>query len=234
MKQQALKPSEIDAFHKQGYLRLNGFHSKARMKMLKEKILSELSRLGIWHGGKSLGGSLQTLPPFQQIARLSAMVKVDVHDVLSTPEIHNTIVALTQKKPLAEQGSQLLLSLAHQGRWSLDNLNWHVDIALKPDDIISDIQAFYLIDDVLPRGGATLALARSHRMTSEVLSRVRSSLKMPVDVQKVLRDFDTEIIEMSGRGGDVLLMDMRMLHTPSINSTKNIRMMATARFRLRS
>jgi hypothetical protein len=35
---------------------------------------------------------------------------------------------------------------------------------------------------------------------------------------------------MSGRAGDVFLMDMRALHTPSVNSTTHMRMMATCRF----
>jgi hypothetical protein len=37
---------------------------------------------------------------------------------------------------------------------------------------------------------------------------------------------------MSGRAGDVYLMDMRLLHTPSINSTNKVRMMATVRYGL--
>ncbi len=204
------------------------------METLKEKILRELSRLRIWDGGKSVGSSLQSLTPFQQIAKLSSMVKVDVHDVLNTSEIHSAIVGLTDRTPLAEQGSQLLLSLAHQGRWSLNSLNWHVDIASNPVDGIPGVQAFYLIDDVVPHGGATLALARSHRMTAGGFSRLRGSLRRPVDIQEVLLASDTEIIEMSGQVGDVFLMDMRVLHTPSINAAKNIRMMATTRFGLRS
>jgi len=39
-----------------------------------------------------------------------------------------------------------------------------------------------------------------------------------------------EIIEMPCRAGDVFLMDLRILHTPSVKSTKNVRMMATTRF----
>ncbi|MDM0123315.1 phytanoyl-CoA dioxygenase family protein [Variovorax arabinosiphilus] len=230
----AFNPSELDSFHRQGYLRLNGVHSKARMEALKEKILRELSRLRIWDGGKSIGGSLQSMTPFQQIAKLSSMVKVDVHDVLNIPEIHSAIVGLTDRTPLAEQGSQPLLSLAHQGRWSLNSLNWHVDIASTPTDRIPGVQAFHLIDDVVPHGGATLALARSHRMTAGAFGRLRGSLKKPADIQEVLLASDTEIIEMSGQVGDVFLMDMRVLHTPSINSSKNIRMMATTRFGLRS
>ena len=39
---------------------------------------------------------------------------------------------------------------------------------------------------------------------------------------------------MSGRAGDVFLMDMRVLHTPSVNLSSHIRMMATTRFDLRA
>ena len=49
-------------------------------------------------------------------------------------------------------------------------------------------------------------------------------------MQRALDEYGLSIIEMSGKAGDVYLMDMRLLHTPSINATKNIRMMATARF----
>lgn len=35
---------------------------------------------------------------------------------------------------------------------------------------------------------------------------------------------------MSCRASDVFLMDLHVLHAPSVNSTKNVRMMATTRF----
>lgn len=203
------------------------------MAGIKERVLSELSRLKVWNKGRSVGGSLNALPPFQQIAKLSSMVKLDLEDLLNTPEIRQAIRGLTDRTPQSEQGPQLLLSLPHQGRWSLNGLNWHVDIAAQPADDIPGVQAFHLIDDVAPHGGATLALARSHRMTREVARALRASLKPPADAPAALRAFDTEVIEMSGRAGDVFLMDMRVMHTPSINASKHIRMMATTRFLLR-
>ena len=223
-----------DFFRREGYLRVSGLHTSASMKGAREKVLRELSRLRIWSAGKSGGSSLQSMPAFQQIAKLSSTVKVDLHQVLCTPVVLSAIAGLTGRQPIAEQGSQLLLSLAHQGSWSLDRLNWHVDIAAKPGDEIPGVQAFYLLADVVPHGGATLALARSHRLVDDVSSRLRASLRASVDMQEALRTFDVDIIEMSGRAGDVFLMDMRVLHTPSINATKNIRMMATTRFSLHS
>lgn len=235
MAARTLKQSELDFFHDEGYLRLNLVHSKSHLKPLRESILRELSRLKVWAGGKPLGRSLSDLSPFQQISKLSSMVKIaGLDETLNTAEIRGAIADLTGRAPQSDQGSQPLLSLPHQGPWSLRNLAWHVDVAAKPDGEIPGIQAFYLIDDVGPQGGATLALARSHRVAGELAGRLRGSLKMPGDLDAALSVSNTEIIEMSGRAGDVFLMDMRVLHTPSTNSADRIRMMATTRFSLRA
>jgi ectoine hydroxylase-related dioxygenase (phytanoyl-CoA dioxygenase family) len=53
-------------------------------------------------------------------------------------------------------------------------------------------------------------------------------------VERNLHELGIAIVEMPGRAGDVYLMDMRLLHTPSINATKNVRMMATTRFLLQA
>lgn len=231
----AITQAELDFFRSEGYVRLHGLHSKAALGSLRAKILAELSRLNIWSKGKSAGSPLGGLPAFQQIARLSSMVKIpDLHAALSTPEVHNAIVALAGRTPKGGQGSQLLLSLPHQGGGSSANLNWHVDLASSSADEIRGMQAFYLIDDVVPRGGATLALARSHRLPDEAARRLRGSLKTPADPAEILREHGTETVEMSGRAGDVFLMDMRVLHTPSVNLSGHIRMMATTRFDLRA
>ncbi|WP_244240302.1 phytanoyl-CoA dioxygenase family protein [Achromobacter agilis] len=210
-------------------------HSRNRLKPLRESILRELSRLKVWAGGKSLGSSLNDLAPFQQISKLSSMVKIaNLDETLNTAEIRSAIADLTGRTPQSSQGTQPLLSLPHQGPWSLGNLNWHVDLAAKSGGEIPGIQAFYLVDDVGLHGGATLALARSHRVAGEMAGELRGSLKTPADLEAALSASNTEIIEMSGRAGDVFLMDMRVLHTPSINSTNRIRMMATTRFGLRA
>ncbi len=230
-----LNQSELDFFHNEGYLRLSGAHSKRCLTPLRERILRELSRLKVWAGGKSLGSSLNNLSPFQQIAKLSSMVKIaDLDETLNTAEIRSAIADLTGRAPQSSLGTQPLLSLPHQGPWSLGSLNWHVDLAAKSGAEIPGIQVFYLIDDVVEHGGATLALARSHRVAGVAAGRLRGSLKSPGDLEAVLSTSDTKIIEMSGRAGDVFLMDMRVLHTPSVNSSSRIRMMATTRFGLRT
>ena len=97
---------------------------------------------------------------------------------------------------------------------------------------IPGIQAFILIDDVKPRSGATLALADSHLLAGqkEQSSRVHQMLKQQGDLESDLRSANLSIVEMSGQAGDIYLMDMRLLHTPSINSTNKLRLMATVRY----
>lgn len=217
-----------------GYMRLEGFHPKKQVIGIRQKLLDELRRLRVQPGGKGLSSSLQKLSVFQQIGKLSSLVKVsDLHEMLATPELTDCITRLGGRPPSAIQDTQLLLSPLNQGASTLENLNWHVDIAANPKGPLPGIQAFFLIDDVAPGGGATLALARSHRVDTQGMptsSRLREVLKTPGDLKSNLDQLGIEIIEMSGRAGDVFLMDMRVLHTPSVNSTKNVRMMATTRF----
>lgn len=217
-----------------GYLRLEVFHSKRQTVDIRQKLLEEFKRLSSQRVGLGSPSSLQELPVFQQIGKLSALIKVPgLHEALSTPELIACITRLAGRPPSAIQDTQLLLSPPNQGTSTLENLNWHVDIAANPKGPLPGIQAFFLIDDVAPGGGATLALAGSHRVDTQGMptsSQLREVLKTPGDLRGNLHRLGIEIIEMSGRAGDVFLMDLRVLHTPSVNSTKNVRMMATTRF----
>lgn len=87
-----------------------------------------------------------------------------------------------------------------------------------------------LIDDVERHGGATLILAGSHQRAraQQAERRLREALQGADDSE--LRARNLSIVELSGKAGDVYLMDMRVLHTPSINATKRFRMVATVRF----
>ncbi|HEY0138681.1 MAG TPA: phytanoyl-CoA dioxygenase family protein [Nannocystis sp.] len=229
-----MEPAQIDLFREQGWLRLAGFYSCRRMAPIKQVVLDALKRSKIWATGKSLSRRLQDLPVFQQNGQLASLVAVPgLHDACITRELIAVMTELAGRLPTSSQAARLLLSLPHQGTWTLQGLNWHVDMAVKPGELAHGVQSFILIDDVAPRGGATLALAGSHRAVlrgGTTASRLREALKTSPDLAASLRDMGLAVIEMSGRAGDIFLMDMRLLHTPSINATKNLRMMATARY----
>lgn len=235
-----MNPTQADHFKTHGYLHIEGFHPKTRVAPIRQKLRDELKRLAGAKGGLS---AVQRLPLFQQIGKLSALVNVPgLHEALVTPALLDLVAKLggrASSDAPGNQGTQLLLSPPQQGDWTLQGLNWHVDITARPQDPLPGVQAFFLIDDVAPHGGATLVLAGSHRIdtrrpASASVPALRELLKDPVDLERRLQALDVAIVEMSGRAGDVFLMDMRLLHTPSVNATKNPRMMATSRCFLRA
>jgi len=233
MQPPALHPAQHTFLDEQGYLRLPGFLSRVTVLRIRQQIVEELKRLKVWAGG-SRSSPLAGIPPFQQIARLSGLVKIpDLHDALVTPELRGIVSALASGTRMGSQETQLLLSLPHQRDWTLDGLNWHVDIAADPLSRLPGLQVFFLIDDVAPHGGSTLALAASHRHDLQRGAGhlpLRALLRTSSDVEGDLRRAGVTVVEMSGRAGDVYLMDMRVLHTPSINASRSVRMMATTRF----
>jgi hypothetical protein len=226
--------AQLEAFQQHGYLRLEAFHPRKKMQDIKRHILDDLKRLKAWTPGKGLPSQIRTLPMFQQIGKLSAMVKVPgLHEALMTPELRADMARLAGRALPAQEGTQLLLSPPHQGAWTLERLNWHVDVTARPPDRLPGVQAFMLIDDVAPQGGGTLVLAGSHKAHARpgAPASLREALKQiaPPALKTRLEALGVSIVEMSGQAGDVYLMDMRLLHTPSINATKHLRMMATAR-----
>ncbi|MEP0908079.1 phytanoyl-CoA dioxygenase family protein [Leptolyngbya subtilissima ST-M1] len=226
-----MTPEQKSFFRERGYLFLKGAFPKSQVRPIKEHILDELKRLKVWSSGKTLSASIKNMPAFQQIAKLSGMIKQnDLHAKLIIQTASSTIASLAEAKVVPAQ-SQLLISLPNQGNWTLNGLNWHTDVSSSNPHRMPGIQAFILIDDVKPHGGATLAIAGSHLLRSRnESSRVREILREKGDVEEALHSSNLSIVEMSGQAGDLYLMDMRVLHTPSINSTSSIRMMATVRY----
>lgn len=234
MRSPALSPADLAAFEQQGWLRLEGFHPRRHVAGIRQQLLDELKRLGIWSGGRPLSRQFRDLPPFQQTGRIAAAVRVPgLHEALVTPGLGALVGEFARGARVDAQATQLLLSLPHQADWTLQGLNWHVDVAAGPRDPLPGVQAFVLVDDLAPRGGATLALAGSHREDRRApagRAPLRELLKASRALESDLKEIGVGIVEMAGRAGDVYLMDMRVLHAPSINATRNLRMMATTRF----
>lgn len=228
-----MNPEQKTFFQANGYLHLQRCLARSQVDPVRRRILDELKRRRIWSGGKSLSRLLRDTPTFQQVGKLGQLLKFDdLHKILITGKIQDAMSALAEQPLPAAQEAQLLLSLPNQGEWRLDGLNWHVDIGPAQADRLPGVQAFVLIDDVRPRGGATLAIAGSHRLKDGILpggGNIRRLLNEAQDIEPALRRSGLSMVEMAGAAGDVYLMDMRVLHTPSINATPSLRMMATAR-----
>ena len=220
-------------FQLDGLVKLPQFIPQKELKIIQHTLLSDLKRLNIYSSNKVLSKTLQGMSPFQQIVKLSQMLNKPKSLDITFSIIYERIIHHLSLSPLNPSiESQLLLSLPHQGQWNMEILNWHVDISAQK---FQGIQVFLLIDDVQPRGGATMVLCGSHHLTqrpSLYSLRKITSRQSPGDVF-LLEQQQVTIQELYGRAGDVYLMDMRLLHSPSINSTKYLRMMATSRFFLK-
>lgn len=227
-----ITPQQQASFAENGYVHLRGALVKRQTEPAKAHILEELKRLRIWSSGKTLSATIKAMPAFQQITKLSGLIRLDeLHARLVGQALVPAISALSAIRLVPAQ-SQFLVSLPQQGSWAVDGLNWHTDIAPAGHRQVPGIQAFVLIDDVQVHGGATLIIAGSHRLADqEALNReVRGILRGPGDVIGALRSRQLSIVELSGKAGDVYLMDMRVLHTPSVNATNKLRLMATIRY----
>lgn len=213
-------------FDEHGHIHLKGALTKAQVKPIAKYVLDELERLKVRSSG------LKDLPAFQQIGKLSTLVKRDDLEArLITPELRAMITTLGGAHLRSGPG-QFLVSLPQQGEWSLRGLNWHVDISSPDPSRPAGVQAFILLEDIAPQGGGTLVLAGSHkRATSKDLSqRIRMILREGSDPRKPLAQLGLSIVELAGKAGDVHLMDMRLLHTPALNASKQLRLMATIRY----
>lgn len=237
-------------FKTQGIVKLPSAVPKKQTESAKRFIIAELERLKLKTGGKLSAPKIESLPHFQQTTRLGQLIPTGPWlERLFAPELLASMRSIGGLSSRAEKPQvQLLLSLPHKAAWSLGGLNWHVDQTPPRKDVVSGVQAFVLIDDLRARGGGTLALAGSHRLhyipearedgAQRLLRRdpVLCELFNPAGIdadalfqQRDLCGVPISIVEMCGKAGDVFLMDMRVLHSPSINASKAIRMMATAR-----
>ncbi|MBX3018853.1 MAG: hypothetical protein KF767_13265 [Bdellovibrionaceae bacterium] len=232
-----------------GLVALRGFWPKKVVAPVREKVMSELERVKIRQNGKWVAGKLDAMPVFQRSGALSQMVSVGPEFKRLFDQELREVLNLAADGPLLPQTPtpQLLLSLPNKEAWHVPTMNWHLDLKVPHDFSSPGLQAFVLIDDLVPRGGATLAIAGSHRLHElareggahhilrqhaqlSALYDARRATELEVGKTYDVNGIPVAIQEMSGRAGDVFVMDLRVLHSPSLNASKNVRMMGTNRY----
>lgn len=147
---------------------------------------------------------------------------------------------------------QLLFSFPEPGAWSLPETAWHVDLPKLPNRRRTPgVQAFAMLDTVGPGGGGTVVVQGAHRLlydipwlgSRQITERLRRESyfrklmsKRVKDRGRFLRetvrcgDADLRVAELTGRRGDVYLVDMRLPHAPAPNVSPEPRIMWTQRF----
>lgn len=124
--------------------------------------------------------------------------------------------------------------------WDVPTKSWHLDLPIAPTRALRALRAFTFLTDVEPHGGATLAVAGSHRVLAALAERAGRELRSrearkalaasdgwfaalgDCDAtdreQRFLRDgacvlnVPVRVVELCGRAGDIVLMRAELLH----------------------
>jgi hypothetical protein len=147
---------------------------------------------------------------------------------------------------------QLLFTFPERCAWSLPHDLWHVDLPrLANRRTIPGVQTFAILDTVNPGGGGTVVVQGAQRFlydipflgSKQIVDRLRREpyfralmSKQASGRDRFLRetvrkgDTNLRVVELTGRRGDVYLMDMRLLHSRTPNVAGTPRIMWTQRF----
>ena len=172
---------------------------------------------------------------------------------LVTPELEAAVetAAGGPVRPLMKW-PQLLFTFPERCAWSLPHDLWHVDLPkLANRRTIPGVQTFAMLDTVEPGGGGTVVVQGAHRFlydipflgSKQIVNRLRREpyfralmSKQAGGRDRFLRetvrkgDTNLRVVELTGRRGDVYLMDMRLLHSRTPNVAGAPRIMWTQRF----
>lgn len=257
-----LTPEQLDEFDHRGILRLAGFLSAETVRRAREAVLRPLERMGLW---KASAWHLDALPRPQwpdtglKTSQVIGNRHPELAALVEDPALAAAVDALMEGRPYERPGPnrrpQVLFTLPNAQTWTVPS-SWHSDRPRLASGQSAGVQLFTFLDVVEARGGATLAIAGSHRLLNEGRAMRPSNFARllraepffadllaadpsPGGAQRradllhrtgAVGDVQLQIVEMTGVPGDVWLMDLRVLHVGSPNAAERPRMMLTFRY----
>lgn len=236
-------------FETKGLIRLEKFLPREIVRSAQEFILQLAEKEGAWRAGVWQLSETSERPEFTK------PISKKEFNRLTTPELLVVIKLLVNGQEVETEGNpSLLFTLPQNKPWAMLN-SWHTDAPRQPHAGIPGVQMFTFLEPVRPRGGGTLVVAGSHRLVNKrkfIRSKdVKKHLQKYTYFQALLSeeqpnpehflttpgsvgDVDLQVVELHGEPCDVFLMDLRMLHTLSINTADIPRLMVTQRYFLES
>lgn len=235
-----------------GVVKLEGLVAPDEVRVAKQLILNLAREHGVYADGRWIKSPSRFGYPKPFRNALNALNRSRHFPTLIGDQLKPLVERLVGQSvtPLAP-GQQILFSLPSDEAWSIPTDVWHIDLPKYGDESSPGLQAFTFLDDVEAKGGATLAIAGSHRLLSHCGELSSKELKRRLMKECYFRSLfdparapieqieetvgrvgsvDLRVVELSGRVGDVYLMDLRVLHTAALNSSEKARMMLTCRF----
>ena len=250
----ALTPDQLETFRREGMLRFDGLLSPEGVARARNVVLAQFEKLGLWRDG---AWHIADRPEWPSAgikpARDIGHRHPEVDALVTEPAVMTRVAELTggALDESLHPGSQVLASLPNAGPWVLPD-SWHVDTPRLPSGQSAGVQIFTFLDEVAPRGGATLAMAGSHRLfdngkamkTKDIVrglrgepffARLASERFELADPAKpmprgAVGDVPLKVVELTGEAGDAWLVDLRVLHAGAPNASNHPRLMVTRRF----
>ena len=241
-----LTQHQIETFRAKGLLRLEKFLPIEVVRSAQKFIYQLAEKEGAWREGAWQLGETSDRPKFTKPMHKEKL------QILETPALLAAIDILVhgQKLKVRRHPPALLFTLPQNTPWKMLPA-WHTDAPRQPHAAHSGVQMFTFLDTVMPRGGGTLMVAGSHRLVNEgklIRSKdIKTHLKKYDYFQALLAkkqpnpeeflttigkadDVDLQVVELHGDPCDVILMDLRALHTASTNTDNRPRVMVTQRY----
>lgn len=242
------------ALAEDGLVRLPGLLPAERVRPARQAVRRALARHGLWRDGAwrlppadaAPGAGHGRLP--KGVGRTEAVAAVS-----RTPALRRSVAALLDERPVQPLSDTLalLLTLPNAAVWTVPHNVWHLDLPRLPRPGIPGLQAFAFLDAVPPGGGGTLVVRGSHRLLNNrgfvrsrnvkrllrrepwfaaLLSPGEPDRRRFLDVPAEAYGVPVQVAELHGEPGDVVLTDLRLLHTIAPNAGTAPRLMATQRY----
>jgi Phytanoyl-CoA dioxygenase (PhyH) len=247
-----LTNEQIAQFELHGLLQLPQAVPAAKALAMRERLWAFMS---VMHGRNQ--GDPTTWKAIDGRTRFKILTRTGAFDDLRAhlPEPITDLLGPTWNPP--EHWGGPLVTFPHPEReWAIPATLWHVDsTAWSIEELLPGLVSFTFLDDVRSRGGGTLVIAGSHRLTWLLCQRAGGFMKTSkikaklardhpwfadlwredstdsrqlrryLDDGAVIDDTHVRVVELCGQPGDVVLMNQRILHVAAPNALDSPRMM---------
>jgi hypothetical protein len=248
-----LTEAQLEGFERTGLLHLGGAIPVADAASMCDRI---------WDHARDAHGMERTDPATWLIEeRLAGLRKVSGgrdFERIGSPAVRGALDGLLGEWTEPSRWGVLLVTFPRreQTEWDVPLNVWHNDfVRFEADHRIRAVQMFVLLDDIGPRGGATVVLTGSHQLVSRYADpaedgphpkRLRRSLGEAHPwlrglweggdnrIQRYMVDgaevdgVPLRVVELAGRAGDVFFMHCDTFHSAAPNCLDQPRMMASA------
>ena len=246
-------------FADRGLIRIDKLIPEATIAPVRDLVLRVLERDGVWRNGSWCGDApadwalgTRLLRKMKQSTKQSP-----ASQELETAGLLEAVRGLAGGQPIHAMTDrpQVLLTPPNATAWTVPHKIWHLDVPRLGSIGLPGVQMFSFLNTVAPGGGGTLLVAGSHRLLNDDgRSRskdVKKRLKRESYFRELMKpsgedrshfleesgyvgDVEVRVVELTGKPGDVYLVDMRTLHTLAPNTLSVPRLMVTQRYFFRS